>query len=271
MNSNVKLALCFTFLGSASRTVWSFSVLTNYLYYITTDPADRTLHVGISEGVQGGVQAVVAVAAGIAADRFYRTDRVMKMGGALGIFAGAASLFALLAPWPWANAGNVRYWMITASVGLWGAYQGIYNTTLETIYADSIRTGQRSKYNTWKFVIMQASTICGPLLALILFINWGGDQWHIDVLRKVFIVGVSMSMLPALLLFFFDDDKTLGKASEAHTTPKAAKKKKAKLEKLMRNAAASAPREESSALDVSVEFDDCTWERESHLASRRMR
>ena len=268
INKNVKLALWFTFLSSASRTVWSFSVLTNYLYYITSADENRTLFVGISEGIQGGVQAVVAVVAGIAAGRT-RTDEVMKYGGVLGIIAVACTLFSLLAPWPWANEGNVRYWMITASVGTWGAYQGVWSTTLETIYADSIPTGKRSVYNTWKFGIMQVSTICGPLLALILFAHWGGKTWRIDVLQKVFCVGAIMSIVPAILLFFFDDGKTLGKESESHATPRSVRK-------ALRNANLQNDRKPhcfednngddacaTSTLDVSVEFDDCTMERES--------
>ena len=48
-NRNVRLALLFTFLGSASRGVWAFVILSNFIHVLT----DSTLNVGIAEGIQG--------------------------------------------------------------------------------------------------------------------------------------------------------------------------------------------------------------------------
>jgi hypothetical protein len=37
-----------------------------------------------------------------------------------------------------------RYLLMTVALSCWGMYQGVWNTVLETIYADSVGTGNRS-------------------------------------------------------------------------------------------------------------------------------
>lgn len=103
---------------------------------------------------------------------------------------------------------------MTMALSFWGMYQGVWNTVLETIYADSITTGNRSELNTRKFMLLQAASIVGPLIALCLFL-YEGDTWYHMTLRLVFIVGVSLCAPAAIMLFFFDDDKALGDESEA--------------------------------------------------------
>jgi hypothetical protein len=103
---------------------------------------------------------------------------------------------------------------MTMALSFWGMYQGVWNTVLETIYADSITTGNRSDFNTRKFMLLQAASVVGPLIALCLFL-YEGDTWYHMTLRLVFIVGVSLCVPAAIMLFFFNDDKALGDESEA--------------------------------------------------------
>jgi len=67
-NRNVKLALVFSFLSSASRGVWAFTTLTVYL----RDLGGSSTKVGVAEGIQGLAQAAFAVLAGVGADKFRR-------------------------------------------------------------------------------------------------------------------------------------------------------------------------------------------------------
>ena len=48
-----------------------------------------------------------------------------------------------------------------------------------------------------------------------LFWLWLGDHWSIKSLRLVFLVGMGLSLLPAIVLCFFDSNRALGDCSEA--------------------------------------------------------
>eukprot|EP00039_Didymoeca_costata_P013332 m.201171 g.201171 ORF g.201171 m.201171 type:complete len:555 (+) comp15743_c0_seq10:141-1805(+) len=225
MNWNVKLALIFTFVSTAARGVWAFVTLTNYIKSLT----GKVLKVGITEGIQGGLQALAAIVAGIAADYFTR-ESVLRIAGCIGLLAIGVTLFALMATddlllelggYPdesknrTENASWVRYLVITVALSTWGVYQGVWNTALETIFADSVSTGDRTQFNTRKFMLLQAANVIGPIIALIMFQVYG-DTWYHLTLRDVFAAGVALCVPGAILLFFFSDKLSLGAESDSH-------------------------------------------------------
>jgi hypothetical protein len=65
----------------------------------------------------------------------------------------------------------------------------VWNTSLETIFADSVASGQRSAFNVKKFMLLQAASVVGPLIALVMF-HFYGDTWYHVTLRNVFLAGV---------------------------------------------------------------------------------
>ena len=87
-NRNVRLALLFTFLSSASRGIWAFVILSNFIHVLT----NSTVTVGFAEGIQGLSQCIFALVAGVAADRFSR-EFSLRLAG---IFGLAASWVAYL-------------------------------------------------------------------------------------------------------------------------------------------------------------------------------
>lgn len=93
LNYNVKLALWFTFASTAARQVWGFVTLSLYLRSLTGTNFD----VGVSEGIQGGLQALTAIVAGIYVDKF-RRDTGMKIAGCLGFLAIGTTIVALMIP-----------------------------------------------------------------------------------------------------------------------------------------------------------------------------
>ena len=212
-NLNINLALAFTFMGSAARGVWSFATLTNYLEGMT----GSVLSVGIAEGVQGICQALVALLAGWYADKFSR-DSVLQFAGVLGLLTVAGMLLTILIPgWDFHNPGDpvwswmdssVRYPLLVGALGCWGAYQGVWNTSLETIFADSVPMGQRSLYNTRKFVLLQMASISGPVVAICLFLATN-DNWGQHTLTFVFFCGLLATVPSITCLFFFRDDLAL--------------------------------------------------------------
>ena len=66
---NLNLAYAFTLAAGAARGVWSYAVLSGYLYVLTGGSNAR---VGLAEGAQGIAQCACGLLAGWAADRFRR-------------------------------------------------------------------------------------------------------------------------------------------------------------------------------------------------------
>lgn len=236
MNWNVKLALWFTVVSTAARGVWAWVTLSLYLKSLT----GSTFNVGLSEGIQGFIQALTAVVAGIYADKF-RRDVGLRIAGAIGLLAIGATVAALIIPdevlvghaignstgshvSDMARATDIRYAMISTALGLWGMYQGVWNTVMETIFADSIKTGDRSEFNTRKFMLLQAASIVGPIVAVVIF-SVTGNTWYHLTLRLVFVVGVLLCVPGALILFFFTDDEALGEESESHAVSRSASRR----------------------------------------------
>eukprot|EP00040_Diaphanoeca_grandis_P044571 m.12784 g.12784 ORF g.12784 m.12784 type:complete len:551 (+) comp9441_c0_seq1:207-1859(+) len=232
LNHNVKLALWFTFVSTAARNVWAWVTLTLYLKSLT----GSTFNVGLAEGVQGAVQAGVAIIAGFGADK-YRRDVGLRWAGGIGLVTIGFTIFCLYVGdsvllgrdvnetdvgsavnrGDLEEANTLRYSLISVALGMWGVYQGVWNTLLETVFADSVRTGDRSAFNVRKFMLLQAASVVGPILALVIFLDQG-NTWYHYTLRLVFVVGVALCAPGACILLFFNDEHSLGKESESVST-----------------------------------------------------
>eukprot|EP00466_Bigelowiella_natans_P015310 jgi/Bigna1/77302/fgenesh1_pg.47_\ len=120
MNHNVRLSLIFTFIAGTSRGVWSFSVLSGYLYVLT----NSNFMVGLAEGIQGRVctkqlltcriiplfsnphttpyttsgstQVLVAIPSGIFLTDGIGRDATLKIGGVVAMVTIAFTLLSLL-------------------------------------------------------------------------------------------------------------------------------------------------------------------------------
>ena len=209
-NRNVRLALLFTFLSSASRGIWAFVILSNFIHVLT----NSTVTVGFAEGIQGLSQCIFALVAGIAADRFSR-EFSLKLAGIFGLVACGVAIFALNYQSSWLTQ-QYRYYFIVAFLCFWGAYQGIWTTSLETIFADSIATGKRSEFSTQKFILLQISSVTGPVIGILLFL-YKGNNWKYNVLKEIFLIGILLSLPSIFILFLFKDKYTLGKKSESYS------------------------------------------------------
>ena len=95
----------------------------------------------------------------------------------------------------------------------WGFFQGISRPSFESIFADSVETGKRSRIYSIRHLVMQISMATGPFINVFLFLLWG-DVWDINILKSVMIVGLIISVISMITLFFFTDD-SLGELSEA--------------------------------------------------------
>ena len=106
---------------------------------------------------------------------------------------------------------------------------------MEALFADSVKTGDRSNITNWKSVLQTLGSGTGPMLTIILFLVLG-DQWSTEgptgpqpsfELKVIFTVGngikykkiffsfsIVFNLVPIIILHFFKDSEALNKESE---------------------------------------------------------
>ena len=198
MNFNVKLVFTFSFLQSVGRGIWMGNVLSAYIFYFS-DKSNITL--GQTSLAMGLTMTVFVFPAGYFTDKI-RRDIILKIASVIGIASLAVILF-----------GNNMVAIFT-SLSLWGLFQALNRPSLESILADSVESGRRSRIYSWLHVVRQIAESIGPFLSALLFIYFG-DEWELGILKKVIIVGISISACSLVSMVFFDDRKSLGSTSES--------------------------------------------------------
>ena len=197
LNYNVKIFFCVSFFQSLGRGIWMGNVISSYIYLITSG-SNETL--GLVSAITGLAMTMTVLPAGILTDKLSRTLmlRIASIFGMIGL------LCALLAQ---------ELTMIFIALMFWGFFQGINRPALESIFADSVESGNRSRIYSWSHLLRQVAMAAGPFVNVGLFL-FIGDVWEIDVLKTVMIVGILISMVSLGFLFLFDDNKSLGEESE---------------------------------------------------------
>ena len=129
MNYNVRLSLWWTVLENVSGSVRAGDALSAYVYLLTK----RNSVVGYIQGINGIMQLLMAMPAGIAADAT-RRDAVLRIGAAVGLLSAAALAYAVA----WAHSAGA----VAVAMAVLGTYRGIYNPSLEALFADSVADGR---------------------------------------------------------------------------------------------------------------------------------
>jgi len=139
--------------------------------------------------------------AGYFADKF-RRDILLKIASVF----GAAGLLVII-------LGN-NMTAIFVALALWGLYQAITRPALESILADSLETGRRSRIYSWLHLVRQLAMSIGPFISVLLFTLFG-DDWELGILKNVMLVGILITGVSIIIMEFFNDKKSLGKISES--------------------------------------------------------
>jgi MFS family permease len=117
------------------------------------------LKVGFVEALQGISSLATALPAGWAADRWPRS-RVIAFGGFTSLAAAPLFGFAVFEAASAAKHGESShraYIMLCVAFALFGFGSGIGSGPAQALMADSIPTGQRSKYYNWLFQVKYLS------------------------------------------------------------------------------------------------------------------
>jgi MFS family permease len=206
VTNNVKLAYLYTALQSFGRGIWMGNILSLYIVIF----AERSNGLfgltpnellGVASGITGISMTALVFPSGVLADKFGR-DKMLKAAA----FFGVAAMLTMAFSHSMAS--------ILVALFLWGAFQGLNRPAFQSILADSLVTGQRSKVYAKMHLVRQGGMAFGPFLNIVLFL-YLGDKWDISILRSVMLVGIVFSLISAVLLFFFKDARSLGNESES--------------------------------------------------------
>ena len=192
VSRNVPLTLAYTAFVFAGRSVWSQSVLSTFVFLLKEEDYRA---VGFITAVMGLAQLVTSFPTGYLADR-HRRDSLLRAASVVGVLAMASTLFAIQ---------SSHYVALVIGLAVWGSYWGISNTAMSAIFADSIPTGERSKYFTHRSLLMNVGFAVGPMVSLIMFAVLG-DTWNIRDCAIVLAVGQAICLPAVVLLCFLSDD-----------------------------------------------------------------
>lgn len=193
ISRNVHLTLVFQAAACAGRSMWSQSVLTTLVYLLK---GKKPEFVGYVTAVQGLCTLAISFPTGIYAD-IDRRDSLLRLGSCIGVIAIAITFLAI-----W----KLSYHYLVYSLAAWGCFWGIVSTSLTALFADSIRTGDRSHYFTLRQICITLGNASGPLVSLVLFASLG-DNWTAHDCAIVMAVGQLICFPACLLLCFFSDDR----------------------------------------------------------------
>jgi len=111
---------------------------------------------------------------------------------------------ALAGSTPRRSAPAWTIWLLGFCMCLWGAASAIANGPSQALFADSLDTGDRSKWFTYTFILYLAGSVLGPTIAIIIFKTFG-NHWTLRELRNVFMAGLVLELLTAPFMFMFRD------------------------------------------------------------------
>ena len=173
-----------------------------------------------SDRAAGLSELATALPAGWAADK-WSPSLVISIGGALVLVAVAAICFAVISS-AWSDH-SLCYLFMCCGLAMYGFSEGIICGPAQALLANSLPTGSRDKFYNYCFVCSILGSTAGPLLSVILFSFWQGydgqaEDWPMDKLRVVMLIGLGFEVPCACLMFFFRDDCALGAESMNITT-----------------------------------------------------
>eukprot|EP00759_Apiculatamorpha_spiralis_P050670 PhF_6_TR4856/c0_g1_i3/m.6803 len=202
LSRNCYLVWCFVLFNGLGSSIWSGAILTVYIY----NRADHSnTMVGFLAGLIGLAEMVVALFCGVGVDKFARRPFI-RAAVCCGIAAGGTMIYAV----HWSST-ELTFMYVT--LALWGATTGLWNPAVESLYADSVTSGDRTAVYTVKYAVEVLSNILGPIVAIVLFQVYG-DTWSTDLLGNIMLLGVLVNTVGFAPMLWMSDEFSLGKESE---------------------------------------------------------
>ena len=203
INHNVKYILIYSFLFYLASSIFQRDLLSVLVKKISG--SDK--NVGFISGAQGLTQVVLAVPVGLYGDRFLR-QTLIRAGIIVGLIAMAVTCYVFVTLRPDSN-------LLLFYVGFagWGGFVVLTNPALESLFADSVQTGNRATIFSLKYALLQIASATGPFISVLLFSKLG-NTWELPVLRTVLLIGCGIGVVAMSFLLCLKDSKGLGRESE---------------------------------------------------------
>ena len=212
-NHNVILSLASCVVSGIADSIWSSVVLSGFLLALAgkmgQSKEGNTL-VGGAEAAQGLTQLVTALPVGYLADTWGKS-RTVRLGGMLMLVTIGLTMGALIDVKRHADesttAAKRSYIILVIALAFWGIISGIANGPSQALFSDSVPKGKRSEMLTWLFSCYLMSSTVGPIvsIALILTVSAKAEEWSINEIYPVFLLGVILEIPAAILMLFFND------------------------------------------------------------------
>lgn len=171
LNHNVRACLLLCVLSGVADSLWSGTVIAAFV--LIASGSNTT--VGLIEAAQGLATLLLALPIGYLADRYGRSG-VISAGGVLCVCAVACTSYVILDIEGEAQMGSHQVGVLFAVMAAWGVVGGIISGPSQALYADSIPTGERSKWYVLLFAAYIISSAVGPIVSIGVF-ALNGDVW----------------------------------------------------------------------------------------------
>jgi MFS family permease len=197
MNYNVKLVFAYSFFQSLGRGIWMGNVLSNYIYLIAGESNEL---LGLTSAITGLAMTMTVLPSGYFSDKTQKRY-ILRLASIVGFMGLIVAFFAQSLE------------MIFLALLFWGLFQGLNRPSVESVFADSVESGDRSEVYAWVHLVRQFGMAIGPLVNIVLFL-YLGDTWELGILKGVMTFGILISMISLIFLALFDDRKSLGEESD---------------------------------------------------------
>lgn len=188
---NVRLQMLYSLLDTSIRGIWSDNILSLFTYLITSN---SNFLVGLLTGIVGATQVLFTLFTALAADSYPRIY-LLRIGGVVSIIGIITSSIAVIMG---------HYLFLLISMIIWGLYWAFTSPASDSLLADSVDAGNRSRIYSWSYTMRCIGGSVGPLVSVIMFATLG-DVWKINECKIVMLVGLILLIFPTMLLFFFED------------------------------------------------------------------
>ena len=96
---------------------------------------------------------------------------------------------------------NTFYWILLASLGLYGISTGVGKAALATLYTNSIRTGDRSEWLS-KLQIVQSIGLCFGPLSSVVVLKICGNKWIMKDMLVPWNVSVLFTYISSIVYIY---------------------------------------------------------------------
>ncbi|KAF8277005.1 hypothetical protein TcBrA4_0124110 [Trypanosoma cruzi] len=185
------LIIFYVFMNSLSTSIWMRNAWTPLIYQVF---GNSNLYVGFMAALNGTSQMLCAILGGHLSDKVLGPSLTLISALRFGTFS---LLFNLVSVW----ISNV-YILMVAQV-LYGSYLGVSITSVESVFAQCIKHGERDRVYGVKFSFESSGPVGGLVITLILFALFG-NAWRVEVLRWVITAGIVLHVtsIQVFLAFF---------------------------------------------------------------------